>query len=360
MMGIAFQSAPSQRDEPFRPNLSVTIFCPECKDNSNIVEEFSSGDTVCGNCGLVLGDRIVDTRSEWRTFANDENGDDPSRVGAAADPLLNGSQLDTVISARDGFSGRAKELSRAQTKSAATKSERNLVSAYKEIGAMSDAIGLPKVVSDIAKQLYKKVEDSKQLKGKTIQSIIAACIFIACRQANVPRTFKEICALTKVPKNEIGRVYKIIEKNLVAGTQATAAANGVDMPGTNQAALHNPTELQYMPTTSTNAADLMIRFCNRLGLPPSVQGTCVELARRMADQGTLAGRSPISIAAAGIFFVSWLVGKGKSPKEVGDAAGVSEGTVRNSYKLIWADKEKLVEPRWIESGKGSLENLPQP
>jgi len=31
----------------------------------------------------------------------------------------------------------------------------------KEIGAMSEAIGLPKVVSDIAKQLYKKIEDSK-------------------------------------------------------------------------------------------------------------------------------------------------------------------------------------------------------
>ena len=31
-----------------------------------IVEEFGSGDLVCGRCGLVLGDRIVDTRSEWR------------------------------------------------------------------------------------------------------------------------------------------------------------------------------------------------------------------------------------------------------------------------------------------------------
>jgi transcription initiation factor TFIIB len=218
---------------------------------------------------------------------------------------------------------------------------------------MSEAIGLPKVVSDIAKQLYKKVEDSKQLKGKTIQSIIAACIFIACRKANVPRTFKEICALTKVPKNEIGRVYKTIEKLLVADAQATAAANGVDMPSTNPAAAP-----QYTPTASTSAADLMIRFCNRLHLPASVQATCVELARRMADQGTLAGRSPISIAAAGIYFVSWLVGKGKSAKEVGDAAGVSEGTVRNAYKLIWADKEQLVDPKWIEPGKGSMVALP--
>ena len=122
--------------------------------------------TLTNVLGLVLGDRIVDTRSEWRTFANDENGDDPSRVGAVADPLLNGSQLDTVISARDGYSGRAKELSRAQSKNATTKSERNLIAAYKEIGAMSEAIGLPKVVSDIAKQLYKKIEDEKTTQGE--------------------------------------------------------------------------------------------------------------------------------------------------------------------------------------------------
>ena len=48
----------------------------------NIIEDFRSGDVVCGNCGLVLGPRIIDTRSEWRTFSNDDGGgDDPSRVG---------------------------------------------------------------------------------------------------------------------------------------------------------------------------------------------------------------------------------------------------------------------------------------
>ena len=51
--------------------------------------------------------------SRAQTFANDE-GDDPSRVGAASDPLMEGmEQLDTVISFRDGGSGIAKELQRA-------------------------------------------------------------------------------------------------------------------------------------------------------------------------------------------------------------------------------------------------------
>src|SRR4051812_18720807 len=98
--------------ERVQPNLNVIVCCPECKARpANIVEEFASGDLVCGDCGLVLGDRIIDTRSEWRTFANDE-GDDPSRVGQAANPLLEGSQLDTIIGRRDGGSGVAKDLNK--------------------------------------------------------------------------------------------------------------------------------------------------------------------------------------------------------------------------------------------------------
>lgn len=51
----------------FGPDLAVRLICPNCRDpNPNIIEEFSSGDLVCGTCGLVLGDRVVDTRSEWR------------------------------------------------------------------------------------------------------------------------------------------------------------------------------------------------------------------------------------------------------------------------------------------------------
>lgn len=51
----------------FGPDLAVRLICPHCLDpNPNLIEEFSSGDLVCGTCGLVLGDRVIDTRSEWR------------------------------------------------------------------------------------------------------------------------------------------------------------------------------------------------------------------------------------------------------------------------------------------------------
>ncbi|XP_014668317.1 PREDICTED: transcription initiation factor IIB-like [Priapulus caudatus] len=60
---------------------------------------------VCAECGLVVGDRVIDVGSEWRTFSNDKANSDPSRVGAAENPLLSGSDLSTVIGRPTGSSG---------------------------------------------------------------------------------------------------------------------------------------------------------------------------------------------------------------------------------------------------------------
>ncbi|KAL9035521.1 MAG: hypothetical protein Q9214_006544 [Letrouitia sp. 1 TL-2023] len=204
----------TKSQETWKENLNMQLICKECReDPPNLVEDFAAGDTICGSCGLVLGDRIVDTRSEWRTFTNDDqNNDDPSRVGDAANPLLNGSQLQTEISFGGGASGKSRDLSRTQNKVTHDKSTKTLLAAYKELGAFCDGLSLPKNVSDTAKHLFKIVHDKNAFKGKSQETVIAGCIFIACRQCKVPRTFREIFALTKVPKAEIGRIFKNLEK----------------------------------------------------------------------------------------------------------------------------------------------------
>ena len=188
------------------------LICKDCKEvPPKLVEEYSSGDMVCGDCGLVLGDRIVDTRSEWRTFSNDDqNNDDPSRVGDGPNLLLNGEQLQTSIAFGDGSKG-ARDLNRAQNKLVQDKGNKTLLAAYKEIGAMCDAINLTSVVTNHAKFLFKMVNDANAFRGKSQETVIAGCIFIACRHCSVPRTFREVFALTKVPKKEIGRIFKALE-----------------------------------------------------------------------------------------------------------------------------------------------------
>lgn len=335
------QHVPKSQQPVYGPDLAVRLICPDCRDpNPNIVEEFGSGDLVCGNCGLVLGDRVVDTRSEWRTFANDE-GDDPSRVGAASDPLLDGmEQLDTVISFRDGGSGIARELQRAASRSQSSRSERNLLTAFRDIGSWCDQFSLPKTISDIAKQLYKRSDEEKLLRGKPLEAVIAACIFIACRQAHVPRTFREICNLTNVSKKTLGQCYKALEQafNLTPGsTSGNAAAHA---------------------SPSTGPENLLVRYCNHLDLPANVQSICGDIIVAARKHGIADGRSPVSIAGGAIYFTCHLLGKPKSARDISSVAGVSEGTIKLVYRLYYQAREKLVKQDWIDDGRAVMNRLP--
>ena len=53
-------------------------------------------------CGLVVGDRVIDVGSEWRTFSNDKGGEDRSRVGGPENTLLGSSDLSTMIGPGQG------------------------------------------------------------------------------------------------------------------------------------------------------------------------------------------------------------------------------------------------------------------
>jgi len=114
----------------------------------------------------------------------------------------------------------------------------------------------------------------------------------------------------------------------------------------------------YRTTSSTKAHDLMIRYCNNLNLTQNCTSIAQGLAERAANIGTLAGRSPISSAAACIYMVSYLMKQGRSAKDISAVAGVSDGTIRNAYKHLYNDREKLIDPEWIKGGKGDMNGLP--
>ncbi|TIA90838.1 hypothetical protein E3P99_01367 [Wallemia hederae] len=333
----------SQGGQKYGPDLSVKLICPECQiPNPNVVEEFSSGDLVCGDCGLVLGDKVVDTRSEWRTFANDE-GDDPSRVGAASNPLLDGvDEFETMISSRDGNSGISRELQRAAAKSSHGRSERSLMNAFRDISSMADQISLPRSIADIAKQLYKRVDEERLLRGKSTDAIIAACIFIACRQAGVPRTFKEVWGLTRVPKKVIGQCFKVLERAF--GSNSPSMTPGVDTPTLNN--------------VQSGPEDLMARYCNHLSLPVWLQSGAVDVAIAAREQGVLAGRSPITVAATCIYFASALFGHPKSASEIGNIAGVGDSTIKSAYKILFNEKAPVLAS--IHDKRANVSNLPEP
>ncbi|EQB56768.1 transcription factor TFIIB [Colletotrichum gloeosporioides Cg-14] len=327
----------NENAEGFRDDLNMVVMCPDCKEYPpNLVEEFSSGDMVCGSCGLVVGERIIDTRSEWRTFANDDQGnDDPSRVGDAVNPLLNGSQLETTIAFGEGRD--SKQLARLQNKSQNDKASKSLMQAYKEIGAFCDSINLGKNVSDAAKHIFKLTYDHNFMKGKPQEAVIAGCIFIACRQTGVGRTFREIFQVTHVSKKEIGRVFKQLESFLqkIKEENPRGAGSLSNLDG-------------YKASASTSAEDLCTRFCSNLNFrnAQKIENVSRALARKTSSVSELAGRSPLSVAAACIYMAAHLMAEPKTSKAIAGVAGVSDGTIKTAYRFLFNAKGKLVEKEW--------------
>lgn len=229
----AISNAEQALEKPWVEDLTNYETCPECKEYpARIVEEYSSGDMVCDSCGFCLPGRIVCQETEWRHFSgeNDADRDDPSRIGAAANPLLHGSQLQTSIGSSSASvsaidnngatirTGTARTLQRAQQATMAVdandKYNKKLQTRYSEISALCEGMALTRDVVNTAQYYYKLVEDAKYLRGYKPIAVIAGCIFIACRTCHVPRTFREVFSCNTVSKPDIGKIFKLLQKFL--------------------------------------------------------------------------------------------------------------------------------------------------
>lgn len=107
----------------------------------------------------MVGDRVIDVGSEWRTFSNERSGVDPNRVGGPENPLLGGGDLSTIIGPGTG-SASFDEFGapKYQNRRTMSSSDRSLISAFKEISLMADRINLPKTIVDRANNLFKQVQ----------------------------------------------------------------------------------------------------------------------------------------------------------------------------------------------------------
>jgi len=274
----------------------------EYHPDAHLAEDYRAGDMICTECGLVVGDRVIDVGSEWRTFSNDKDSKDRSRVGDVENRLLSGGDLSTMIG--PSTSGQDNGYSKFNQRRQTNATDRALVQAFREITSMADRINLTGNIVHKAKANFKEVYEGKTLKGRSNDAIAAACLYIACRQESVPRTFKEVCAISRVSKKEIGRCFKLIIKTMEKSVNVITSA------------------------------DFMARFCCNLNLPTTIQTAAAHIAKKSVDLDLVGGRSPLSLAAAAIYMASQVSASPKNPRDIGEVAGVAEVTIRQSYKQM--------------------------
>jgi len=287
--------------------------CPEC-GSPRLIRDYKRGEFICQDCGLVIEETYIDSGPEWRAF-DSEQKEKRARVGAPITYTIHDKGLSTIIdwSNKDYYGKSISIRNRAQLFRLrkwqrririSNATERNLAFALSELDRLASALGLPKSVRETASVIYRKAVEKNLIRGRSIEGVVAAALYAACRQAGVPRTLDEIAAYSRVDRKEVGRTYRFIAREL---------------------------GLKLMPTSPT---DYIPRFCTALGLDGEVQRKAIEIIKKAEEKELTSGRGPTGVAAAAIYIASILCGKRRTQREVAEVAGVTEVTIRNRYKEL--------------------------
>ena len=52
-------------------SLETPTVCPLCKTDNAIITDPKSGEIICSRCGMVVSDKMLERKPEWRIFAMD-------------------------------------------------------------------------------------------------------------------------------------------------------------------------------------------------------------------------------------------------------------------------------------------------
>jgi len=278
------------------------------------MRDYENAEIVCMDCGFVIESKIADQGPEWRAF-DDEQRAKRARAGAPVTYTIHDKGLSTMIDWHDtdvygkkftpGQKAQIYRLRKWQRRiRVSDATERNLAYALSEISKVANALNLPKNIVETASLIYRKAVKEHLIRGRSIQGVTAAAIYMSCRQCGLARTLDEIARAANINKKEVGRSYRFLVK-----------------------------ELNYF-IPPVKPGKYISKLSNRL----TMEGKAEEIAHRIISMARklklTSGRGPTGIAAAASYIASVLTGERRTQREIAEIAQVTEVTIRNRYKEL--------------------------
>ena len=207
------------------------IVCTNCNksnninsqiNNTNIITDPETSELICSNCGLVIStERVQETRPEWHYFDHDSPNNNRIRTGMPTSLARHDMGLSTIIGRTDrDYTGNRIATSvkstidklrvldyRTQLYSA---TDRSLKKAFSELDILKDKLALPDSVVEKTAYIYRKAQQRGMIRGRTVSAMLAAAIYIACREIRVGKTLKDIAEGSNVKPKILSQSYRIL------------------------------------------------------------------------------------------------------------------------------------------------------
>jgi transcription initiation factor TFIIB len=286
--------------------------CPEC-GSIHLIHDYNTGETLCGECGLVLTGLMMNEGPEWRAFTPQEKIS-KNRVGLQTAYSIHDKGLSTDLQVeRDAYGRKLSastslqiwRLRKLQIHSRLYSSiDRSLAQAMTELERVSGILSIPKSIKEKTAIIYRKALNINLVKGRSIAGIIAASIYAACRESKNPRTIREISEASLISKKDVARYYRILLREL-----------DINVP------VADP--LTYISKIAVNTK-----------ISEESQGLAIQILREARKKRGIAGKDPKGLAAAALYVACLKNNEKHTQKSIAGAAGITEVTLRNRYKAL--------------------------
>lgn len=308
---------------PTKKEANTLYRCPEC-GSTNVFRDERRGELICGTCGLIIDDKIIDKGPEWRAFSSEENNN-RARTGSPLSLTIHDKGLSTTIDWKNQDAN-GKEISvrkraelyrlrKWQIRTIIYSSQsRNLSIAMSELERLSSQLGIPREAKETAALIYRKTLSKRLVRGRSIEGIVAASLYLACRIHKIPRSLDEIVIQARTNRKELGQSVRLILKEID---------------------IHPPVP---------SAMDYIPKIGNSLGLSGKTIYTAIDIIKEAKKKGITAGKDPGGLAAASIYIAGIIQYERRTQREIAEAAHVTEVTVRNRYKDLASKLNITIKP----------------
>jgi len=297
-------------------NTENTEICNNCKTDSIINYE---GSFLCEKCGFVKC-KDLSSEQEWRFYGESDNKSrNPARVGMPTNYLLPQSSIGSLISKSHYYTDYSTfKMRRYHQWNAMPYKERSLYAIFSKLNNICDKYGIPKIIIEDAKKMYKTLSETKISRGINRKGLEAACIYIACRLRDVPRSAKEIAEIFGLKISEMTKGCKKFKEIM------------------NLTNFNKKNKIK-----ATGPLDFIGRYCSKLNLDNEIIEICCHVAKKAEKLELVDENTPSSIAAGSIFLVIMILGLPYTKNNVSEKSSVSNITIAKVYKKIYQFRSYL-------------------
>ncbi|KAF6242535.1 transcription initiation factor IIB [Nitrosopumilus sp. b1] len=285
--------------------------CPRCAKGT-LLTDANTGENFCDKCGFVITDKVEESGPEWRSFSKEE-GDNRSRTGVPTSLAMHDMGLATIIGTADrDATGKPLSASMRSTierlRTWDSRSQvhepvdRNFRQAFSELDRLKDKLAVGDAVIEKAAYIYRKALEKGLVRGRSISALIASALYAACRDTETPRTLKDIGHASNIKRKDIARCYRLLLREL-----------SLKMP-------------------VVDPIKCVARIASKAGLNEKTKREATKILQTAEEVKISAGKDPMGLAAAALYVACVTNGENKTQRDVAEAAGVTEVTIRNRYK----------------------------